>query len=73
MYSLILFYIRGILISGGINMFETIKKAFHKQKSNSKISSTENIVQNNITLHGEDPGVIPPDDNPNPLVNDLEK
>jgi hypothetical protein len=73
MYSLILFYIRGILINGGINMFQNIIKVFHKRKSNNKISSTEDIVQNNITLHGEDPGIIPPDDNPNPLVNDSEK
>jgi hypothetical protein len=54
-------------------MFENIKKAFHKQQRDTKIPSTEDIMQNSITLHGEDPGTIPPDDNPNPLINDLRK
>jgi hypothetical protein len=51
-------------------MLKGLKNLFKNKHSNSGIPTTENIMENRASLHGEDPGVIPPDDNPNPLIQD---
>lgn len=54
-------------------MFDFIKKKILRSEKNMGIPTTENVMDNSIILHGEDPGTIPPDDNPNPLVEDIKK
>jgi hypothetical protein len=54
-------------------MLEFLKKGYSKRYKDVKIPTTAHIMEDGITLHGEDPGTIPPDDTPNPLVDEVDK
>lgn len=50
-----------------LSFLKKLKPSFHNKD---KVPVTRNVMEDSITLHGEDPGAIPPVDDSNPLVEE---
>jgi len=53
-------------------MMEFLKNMFKRNKSTG-IPATASVIEDSTVLHGEDPGVIPPEDMANPLTDEVKE